>query len=167
MALSVLLLATALAAKLPDPLPSADIRASRAIPVAPERVFEVLGQVERLQGVFPADCARWDEPFDRPGVGGNAGVKYSAAGMHRHLQAILDRVEPPSKLDLKHAGDKGFITRFDLSLEAPALTRVTLTTYLQPPPRAFQRYFYRKVQPAWQGCHERTLAKLETTVLGG
>ena len=166
MLMTLLRAVASLAAKLPNPLPSADIHASRAIPALPEQVFDILGQTDRLQGLFPSDCARWNEKFDRSTVGGNAGVVYRAAGMRRRLEAIIDRVDPPSKLDLKHAGSKGFITRFDVALEAPGLTRVTLTTYLNPPPKPFQKYFFRRVKPAWEGCHERTLASLEAAVQG-
>jgi hypothetical protein len=142
---------------------NADIVAERTILAEPEAVFAKVAEPNAVQTLFPADCADWSGPFDKNEVGGKTIVTYTAGAMMRRLDITLKRAESPRVVDYDHAGNKGFVTRFQLA-PVEGGTKVTLTTFLNPPPKLVQGYFYKKVQPAWQGCHERTLANLDSAL---
>lgn len=146
-----------------EPEQPADIVASRGVLGSPEKVWSVLTHLDTLQDLYPTDCAEWLEPFDTEGLAATARVVYYAGMMQRPLRAIVKKMDAPHTLDLDHPGEKGFVTRFSLTPEGE-LTRVTMTTYLNPPPWPVKKYFYRKVKPAWEGCHARTLANLDAVV---
>jgi uncharacterized protein YndB with AHSA1/START domain len=136
-----------------------DIVAERTIAASPAAVYAALDP-SKLQALFPEDCAHWTGPFAGSGLGASTEVTYIAAGMHRRLQSTVKTLTPGALVELDHPGNKGFVTRFHLE-PAGEVTKVTMTTYLAPPPGMIAGYFYNKVQPAWQGCHARTLEALE------
>lgn len=161
-ALALALVASALAGKWDDKV--ADVVATRTIPVAAEAVYAVLSDPGKLMALYPSDCAVWKVPLagDVPGAKGI--VTYQAAGMRRKLDVVWKTATPGKRVELDHIGPKGFVTRFEL-VPVDGGTAVTMTNYLSIP--AFVAgYYYKKVQPAWAGCHARELETLETMAKG-
>lgn len=144
----------------------ADIVATRTIAAPVGSVYEQMNTPAEWMALFPNDCADFGTPFDGDGVGAKTVVTYTAAGMHRRLDAIWKTASVNRLVDVEHPGPKGFITRIDVVGEGTT-TNVTMTTYLNAPPKLIRGYFYTKVQPAWVGCHERTLGNLDKAVVKG
>jgi len=138
----------------------ADVVATHTYHSTPEALFAALSDPKQLPGFFPVDCADWEGPFQGEGVGANTVVTYWAAGWHRKLAVTLAKAETPRKIELAHPGRKGFTTRFLIEQEG-GLQRVTMTTYLLPPPWPFKPYYYKQVQPEWVDCQKRMLANVE------
>lgn len=156
------LVSTALAGKWDDK--NADVVAVRTIPVPAEAVYAVLSDPTKLMALYPSDCAVWKVPLTGDVPGAKGIVTYKAAGMRRKLDVVWKTATPSQRIELDHLGPKGFVTRFELA-PADGGTTVTMTNYISIP--AFiAGYYYKKVQPAWQGCHARELEALETIAKG-
>lgn len=138
----------------------ADVVASRTIPASPDTVFAALSDPAKLMALYPSDCATWKVPLAGAVPGATGIVTYHAAGMHRKLDVVWLTADAGKRVELDHIGGKGFVTRFSLAAEGEG-TKVTLTNYLNAPPSPFTGYYFRKVKPAWDGCHQRTLEALE------
>lgn len=142
----------------------ADVQATAVIPAAPETVFGFLLDLANLQRIFPADCIGDWEPGERTfGEGASTWVRYDMAAMHRRLPMTLTVADAPRRVDFDHLGSRGFITRWTLE-PADGGSRVTVLTPLNPPPRPFRGYYFKKVKPEWEGCYQRALAALGTAV---
>jgi hypothetical protein len=144
-------------------LEPSDVHAERRLAATPEQAFAVIADLDRLQKLFPADCARWKEPFDGEGLAATAGVRYSAWWMRVRLRAVVKRVDAPRVLDLYHPENRGFTTRFEVRPESDG-SRVSVTTFLRAPAWPFGKIYTRNVQPAWESCHVRTLDQLARQV---
>jgi hypothetical protein len=158
-----LFIAAALAGKWDDV--DANVVASRTLPnVAPQAAYDAVAAPGALQALYPADCAVWTIPIGWEVPGQQGLVTYHAAGMHRKLDVLwktADRGKP--RIELDHLGNRGFVTRFDF-VAADANTTVTLTNYLNAPPKPFRGYYFSRVKPAWEGCHARVLEAVEKAV---
>jgi hypothetical protein len=137
-----------------------NVIAERTMPVAAEVLYGRLLDLRALQQLIPDDCASdWTFGATSVGLGGTARVTYHAAGMHRRVDAVVSKAEDPRTIDIDHAGQRGFVTRYLLEPDAIG-THVTITTYINAPSWPFRGYYFRNVHPAWEGCHERTLTNL-------
>ena len=106
--------ATALAAS-PWAGKNGDIVAERAIDASADAIYEELVDLETLEQLFPEHCAT-DILYGEQttGVGATIRLTYHAAAMHRRLEGTLVDAVPGSRVDIEHAGQKGFFTRFAL-----------------------------------------------------
>ncbi len=138
---------------------SADIVATKTYNASPEALFSALSDPKKIPGLFPIDCADWEGPFEGEGVGANTVVTYWAAGWHRKLALVVSKADANRVVEFNHPGNKGFTTRFLIEPEG-GLQRVTMTTYLLPPPWPFKPYFYKRVKPDWVDCQQRVLDNL-------
>lgn len=142
----------------------ANVVATRTLPnTTPAAVYAALSTPAALMALYPTDCAVWGIPLagDVPGAAGI--VSYHAAGMHRKLHVTWKTADADKpRVELDHAGNKGFVTRFDLAA-ADTATTVTMTNFLNAPPSPFKGYYFTRVKPAWDGCHARVLEALEKT----
>lgn len=144
-----------------------DVVAEKAIEAAPTEVSDYLSRLDQVAAVFPEDCAEdWivGPALRAPDATGEVVVR--AALLKRRLTFTYGEMIPGRIVDLDYQGDKGFVTRFELS--APegvdpadaARTHVVMTTFLSPPEWPLKKYFERKVHPAWVDCQRRTLEGL-------
>jgi uncharacterized protein YndB with AHSA1/START domain len=141
-----------------------DVSAERIVPAAPEVVFQHLLDLANLRAMFPTDCVGLWEPGERTfGEGANALVRYDMAAMHRKLPMTLVHADAPRTIDLDHLGNRGFVTRFTLT-PVEGGTNVRIDTPLNAPPWPLDGYYFRVVQPEWQGCYQRALGNLATNV---
>jgi carbon monoxide dehydrogenase subunit G len=144
----------------------ADVVAAAAVPAAPERVLSVVSDLGRLAALTPESCARdWVLGDVSAGPGGRARWQLRAGPWRERVTGVLVAVAP-THVDLEHRDRKGvarFTSRFRLEPDG-AGTRVTLTTYLEPPPWPLARLFERRVRPAWQACSEAVVGGLAASV---
>ena len=145
-------------------LEPSDVHAERTLNATPEQAFAVVTDLARLQKLFPVDCAEWSTPFVGTGLAATSAVLYTASLMQVRLQAVVKRLDAPRIFDLYHAGNRGFTSRFEFSLTDAGTTRASLTTFLREPTWPFRRLYLRKIQPAWESCHARTLDNLAEQV---
>lgn len=140
----------------------ANVVATRTLPnTTPAVVYVALSTPAALMALYPEDCATWGVPLTGAVPGATGLVTYHAAGMHRKLDATWKTADADRpRVELDHLGNKGFVTRFDLVADG-ANTTVTLTNYLNAPPSPFKGYYFKRVKPAWDGCHARVLEALE------
>lgn len=141
--------------------PNSDVTATRLLPYAPAVVYQHLLDLRNHEKLWGEDCTKkWVHGDVSVGAGASAQLVYTPSLMHRKLTATMARAEPDRLIDLDHAGNKGFVMRWRLEAEG-AGTRVDVHTYIQAPPKPFQRLYFDKVRPAWQLCHQQALATLE------
>lgn len=134
-----------------------DVIAERTLPAAPEVVYEKLVDLMALKAAMDSSCAtRWVMGNTTRGVGASAELTYVAAGMRRRLVATVSKGDPGRYVDLDHAGNRGFVTRFELTPDGEG-TKVKMTTFLDMPPGILQGYYFTQVQPAWTKCQATTL----------
>lgn len=140
----------------------ADVEATTAMPAPAEKVFSYLLDLRNLAVIFPTDCVgKWELGERTFGEGASAMVRYDFAAMHRRLPMTLTHALSASQIDFDHLGNRGFITRWSLVADGD-LTRVTIRTPLNPPPKPLLGYFFQSVHPEWQLCYSRTLTNLAT-----
>jgi hypothetical protein len=146
-----------------EPAPDADVVVTRLVSAPLAAVREHLGRPSRFEFSVPTECIRKVEPVGAviEGVGAAFDVTYLMEGWRRKLRARVSVAEA-RRIEWDHEGNRGFITRFSLT-EAEGGTSVTAHTFLNAPPRPFQRYYFRRVQPAWKACYERFLDNVATS----
>jgi len=130
-----------------------------------EKLYEVLLDDKVLERILPAECAT---DFDYEGVKdpkATVRLTYHASGMHRRLDALHSRSDPPRLVEIEHLGNKGFFTRFTLTPEGDG-TKAVMTTYLNEPPWPFRKYYYTQVRPIWVQCQTDALHKLDSEASG-
>lgn len=143
---------------------NADVEAVREIAAPPEAIYPLLLDLETIADITPPVCAsKWHFGEVTSGVGASAQVVYHAASMHRKLTATIAKVSENRQVSVDHPGNKGFVTTWTLTA-TEAGTSVDLHTYLNQPPFPFRGYYFRRVQPSWERCHESTLENLGTRV---
>jgi carbon monoxide dehydrogenase subunit G len=147
--------------------PNADVTVSRRLAVPPERVMEHLSQPSKFAFTAPDDCLRGVQPIGEvvQGPGALFEVVVLIEGWRRKLRARVT-VADVRRVEWDHEGNRGFITRFGLAPADGGGTDVTVTTYIEAPPRPFQRYYFRRVQPAWRECYVRFLDRVGTAEAG-
>lgn len=147
--------------------PGSDVVAERVVAAAPTEVSDYLSKLNQVAAVFPEDCAQdWivGPALRAPDATGEVVVR--AALLKRRLTFTYGEMIPGRIVDLDYLGDKGFVTRFELSDPAggepsdATQTRVVMTTFLSPPEWPLKKYFERKIHPAWVDCQRRTLEAL-------
>jgi hypothetical protein len=142
-----------------------DVIVMRDIDAPTERIHPLVSDLRSLEGLLPADCATdWQHGARSRGVGARARLKYTIGPMRRTLSAVISK-DQPAVVEIDHEGNKGFVTQWQLA-ELDGGTRVTLGTYLMPPPWPFKGVYFKKVMPAWEDCYERTLDALEARAEG-
>ena len=158
-----LLLNAALAAPV-TPEPNADVVAAQVVPLTAEVLYPHLLDLRTYEAAL--DCTRKWEPGDRTtGLGASARTTYKVRLMRRRLVMVISKAVENDHVDLDHAGDKGFVTRWSLEPQGDS-TRVEVHTYIQAPPKPFKRYYFNKVQPAWAACQDRAITAVVQAAKG-
>lgn len=148
--------------------PPSDVVAKAELPVAADVLFAQLSDLRVHQAVWMGNCgADWAVGSPATGVGAKAELVVTVGSWQRPLQASLSRadaprMEPafPGRVDLDHAGKKGFIQTWTLTPLGAAGTAVELKTWVAAPPFPFRRAYFNKVQPGWQACHAKAIQTL-------
>lgn len=136
----------------------ADIVAAQVANVSVEALYPRLLDLRTYQSAL--DCTRKWELGDRTtGVGASARTLYKVRLMRRRLVMTISKAVENDHVDLDHAGDKGFVTRWKLEPQGDQ-TRIEAHTYIQAPPKPFKSYYFNKVQPAWAACQDRAITEL-------
>lgn len=163
--LSLLALCLALPAVAADlPLPDSDVVADRLMPQSPDRIYAHLLELRNHEALWGEGCSKnWVFGQVTQGPGASAQLVYVPSLMHRKLTATLSKAVPDRSIDIDHAGNKGFVTRWTLTPEGDG-TRVSVHTYVEAPPKPFVNTYYKRVQPAWTTCHQQALDALEKRV---
>ncbi len=140
---------------------TSDIKATREQKLSQDAVFEYLLDLRNHQSLWSAECIiKWVHGSVNVGQGANAEAVYVPGLMRRKLAMTLSRAKGNRLIDIEHAGNKGFTTRWTLAPEGDGV-RVDLHTYINPPPKPFDRIYFTNVRPKWQACHDQALATLE------
>lgn len=143
---------------------NADVSAWRELPAAPHDVYLALTDLPTLARLMPQSCAQdWEFGEVSAGLGATASVTYRWDVVRRRLNATLTKTQRDAWLDLDHAGSKGFVTRFTLEPKDQH-TRVTVTSYVNPPPWPLKGRFFQTIQPIWTNCYVDPLANLELSL---
>lgn len=154
-------LAGAAPAGLPNGMETSDVKASKVLPLSQGAVFNHLLDLRNHQALWSPDCLiKWVHGSVNVGQGANAEVVYVPGLMRRKLAMTLSRAKGNRLIDIEHAGNKGFTTRWTLEPEGEGV-RVDVHTYINPPPRPFDRVYFTNVRPKWQVCHDQALVTLE------
>ena len=142
--------------------PNSDVTATRLIPLPAEALYNHLLDLRNHERIWSDECTKkWVHGDVSVGQGASAQLLYVPSVMRRKLTATLSRADEGRLIDIDHAGNKGFVMRWRLTPEGDGATRVDVHTYIQAPPKPFQRLYFDKVRPAWQLCHQQALATLE------
>ena len=142
-----------------DGAPS-DVIVERVIPAEPAALTAPLSNLQVLAQLLPSDCVTdWANGTVTSGVGATSRVTYEMGPLRRRLTMNVTKVEEGRFVELDHPGKKGFVTQFRIE-PADGGAKVTLGTYLSPPPRPFQGIYFSKVRPAWERCWTRALDNL-------
>lgn len=137
-----------------------DIVTTVLVPAAPGAIIDVLTDLPTFGTLLPTDCVGlYTVGLTPKGLGAQATLRYDMAAMHRKLEMRISRIERESLwlVDMDHAGNRGFISRY-LMTPGDSGTTVTLKTALNAPPWPFAAYFFDTIQPEWQGCQARIIA---------
>lgn len=154
-----LLIPMALAGRWDDHDP--DVMAWRVVPAEPEVVWDTLADTHSLEQLFPHACAQdWVHGDQTQGVGAQVTLTYRWDVVRRRLEASIAEGREGAWFDLEHEGDKGFVTRFSTDA-VDGGTRVTIHTWVSPPPWPFQGRYFRTIQPVWTQCYVAALSSLE------
>jgi hypothetical protein len=154
-----------------DEFPDSDIEAKASIDAPAPAIHSALQDLNNLAQLYPEDCLEdWVFAQRTHGVGAKAMVTYRAGRMKRRLGMTIQEVKvgmnaegKVSVVDLDHAGDKGFVTRWTVR-EIEDGSEVTIHTYINAPGWPLRRYYHRSVQPKWTECYDRTLANLPALI---
>lgn len=153
--------AAAAPAAVPTGMETSDVKASRTLPFSQALVFNHLLDLRNHEALWSADCViKWVHGNANIGQGANAEVVYVPGLMRRKLAMTLSRAKGSRLIDIEHAGNKGFTTRWTVEPQG-AGARVDIHTYINPPPKPFDRVYFTNVRPKWQVCHDQALATLE------
>lgn len=143
-----------------------DVTAWRLIEAEPGAVYAAVSDLRVLEELSPDECAQdWDHGPTSVGEGATASVTYRWDVVRRRLDATITAATPDRLVDITHAGNKGFTTRFALE-DVEGSTRVTITSYVAPPPWPFREKYYLTIRPVWTNCYVETLANLAARVEG-
>ena len=144
----------------PAELPDADIVAVAVLQAAPEELMAMASDLEQLEDLWPEGCTRdWVHGTVHKGPGASAQLVYTMGPMKRRLAVTVSRVEAGRLVELDHAGNRGFTTRF-LFTPGELGTSVELHTWMNLPPKPFRKIYVNKVQPPWQACQAGVLEAL-------
>lgn len=137
-----------------------DIVVTATVGASPAEVYAYLLDLTHQPALWPADCATgWTPGAVTQGLGASMEVRYVASEWNRNLTMILAKAQEDLRVTLDHPGDKGFITTWTLRPDAFG-TQVELHTWIQAPPWPFRGPYFKRVKPAWQDCHQRTVDAL-------
>lgn len=149
-----------------DPDAEGDVIALIEISASQDVVHRYLMNLSHHAELSPDDCTRkWEMGERHNGVGSSATLVYVAPPIWRRgLTAVLLE-ETTDRILLDHPGSRGFVTTFDFEDTGRAnTTRLTMHTWISPPPKPFQGVYFRWVRPHWRECQERFLANLAAAV---
>lgn len=137
---------------------SGDVVASRVVSLPADQIYARLLDLHNIEAAL--DCTRkWQYGVKESDVGASATLVYKIDAFRRKLTMTLSKVDPDKKVTFDHAGNKGFVTTWTLSPEEDG-TRVEVHSYLNMPPRPFQKMYARKIQPDWAACQDRAIGRL-------
>jgi len=137
---------------------SGDVVASKVVTLPADQIYARLLDLHNLEASL--DCTRkWQYGDKTSDVGASATLVYRIDSFRRKLTMTLSKADPDKKVSFDHAGNKGFVTVWTLSPEE-AGTRVEVHSYLNLPPRPFQKIYTRRIQPDWAACQERAIERI-------
>jgi hypothetical protein len=150
--------------------PNADLVAQAELPLPADHLTAKLSDLAVHKAVWTGNCSRdWTVGSPGAGVGATAHMTYAVDSWRRELDGRISRVvapileaSHPGRVDLDHAGKKGFQTVWTLTPVGPDRTRVEVHTYLSTPPWPVRRAYYNGVQPKWSACHASAIQALGT-----
>ncbi len=153
------LLTVALAGRWDDVDP--DIEAVRVVAAPPEVVWTQLANTHTLESIFPRACIQdWVHGESHAGLGATVSMTYRWDVVRRRLAATIEDGREGAWFDLLHHGNKGFTTRFKTE-PTEGGTKVTVHTWVTPPPWPIKARYFKTIQPAWTTCCVDALAALE------
>lgn len=148
------------AAPTPSDGDDSDIVARTVVPASPAEVAKTLSDLRAHEGLWPEGCTRkWVHGTVNVGPGAAAELVYTMGPMRRRLAMTLSRAEGERLVELDHAGNKGFVSRFTLT-PGELGTEVVFHTWVNAPPKPFRKLYTRRVQPVWQSCQQGFLDAL-------
>lgn len=150
--------------------PNADLIARAELPLPADQLTAKLSDLAVQKAVWTGNCSRdWTVGSPATGVGATTHMTYAVDSWRRELDGRISRVvapileaSHPGRVDLDHAGKKGFQTVWTLTPLGPDRTRVEVHTYLSTPPWPVRRAYYNGVQPKWSACHASAIQALGT-----
>ena len=141
--------------------PNGDIVANLIISHDQQAIHDALANFRTHTELWPEGCVskKWEYGSVESGVGASALLTYTPwFGWRRSLTAVVIADEP-GRIEIDHPGDKGFVTSFTLE-QQPAGVAVEMHTWVNPPPKPFQRLYVKRIQPKWQACHQGFLENI-------
>ena len=150
-----------------DPEGKGDVVAELEILASPDALRDKLTDLRNFGAFWPEGCTARFELGDKvKGEGASALITYRGEGIwRRKLTAVVSEVKE-KRVTIDHPGNKGFPTTFDLVPGAQG-TVVTMHTWVYPPPKPFQKTYFKRTQPHWQTCQEGFLRGLAASVATG
>ena len=148
--------------------PNADLVAQAELNLPAEHLVNRLTDIAVHKAIWTGNCSRdWTLGTPTTGVGASAHMTYTVGSWRRELDGQISRVVTPiveaghpGRVDLSHAGKKGFETVWTVSPVGVDRSRVEVHTYLATPPFPVRRAYYNRVQSAWTACHAAALTAL-------
>ena len=150
-----------------DDARAGDLVNTQVVAASPAGMVDVLIDLPTFGRLLPPDCVGYFKVGLTPkGLGAQATVRYDMAAMHRKLELTVSRIERDEMwmVDMNHAGNRGFISRWVMVPGADG-TAVTLKTPLNAPPWPFAGYFFDTVHPEWEGCQDRMITAVAAEAL--
>lgn len=132
-----------------------NIEASRMFEGDIARVVQVLSDPEQIAQRLPARCGR---VLSTDGRGKDASFRivYTMAWWKRRLDADVTRANTDEGVEWDHRGNRGFITRWRIVDEGDQ-QRLVVTTWMNPPPWPFKKYYFKTIKPRWELCYREML----------
>lgn len=155
--LPLLLVSAALAASEPV---DGDIIVKLHIDSTAPTLYDYLLDLHHHRDLWPETCVKkWTFGQTTQGLGATAQVVYHPSIMHRKLVATVSKATEDRRVDVDHAGNKGFVTTWTLTPDDRGVD-VEIHTWVNAPPKPFQGFYFSRVQPSWKACHEEALKNL-------
>lgn len=143
-----------------------NIKVEGDVAAPPAIVEQTVSDLTALQQVFPAHCVQdWVMGPQTKGVGATTRMTYRMGPLRRRLDAKVTRAKD-GYVDLDHAGNKGFVTRWTATPNAQGGSHVVLETHINLPPWPFKRVYLNKIRPIWRECWTVSLQNLDQVTKG-
>jgi len=119
-------------------------------------VVEVLSDPEKMAELLPERCGRVVSANEGRGKGASFRIVYTMALWKRRLDADVTRATVEQGIEWDHQGNRGFITRWRQA-EVDGMPSLVVTTWMNPPPWPFKRYYFKTIKPRWELCYRQML----------
>ena len=135
-----------------------NIEASRPFDGDFASVVRVLSDPEQVAARLPARCGRVLSTEGR-GLEASFRIVYTMAWWRRTLDADVTRASVDQGVEWDHQGNRGFITRWRTASDDDQ-TNLVVTTWMNPPPWPFKKYYFKTIKPRWELCYREMLDSL-------